>query len=34
LVEALKDLKVNQLYYLTEGKGISRTESFLAAKRG
>jgi enediyne biosynthesis protein E4 len=34
LVEALKDLKVNQLYYVTEGKGITRAESFAAAKRG
>jgi enediyne biosynthesis protein E4 len=34
LVEALKDLKVNQLYYVTEGKGVTRAESFSAAKRG
>jgi enediyne biosynthesis protein E4 len=27
-VDALKDLKANQLYYVTEGKGITRTESF------
>jgi len=34
LLETLKDLKVNQLYYVTEGKGITRTEGFAAAKRG
>jgi enediyne biosynthesis protein E4 len=32
LVETLKDLKANQLYYVTEEKGITRTESFTAAK--
>jgi hypothetical protein len=26
--DSLKDLKPNQLYYVTEGKGITRTESF------
>jgi hypothetical protein len=33
LVETLKDLKPNQLYYVTEGKGVTRTESFTATKR-
>ena len=33
LVETLKDLKVNQLYYVTEGKGVTRTETFPAMKR-
>ncbi|HSC46256.1 MAG TPA: ASPIC/UnbV domain-containing protein, partial [Candidatus Acidoferrum sp.] len=33
LVETLKDLNANRLYYVTEGKGITRTESFAAAKR-
>ena len=33
LMETLKDLGANQLYYVTEGKGITRTESFAAAKR-
>ena len=28
--DALKDLKPNQLYYVTEGQGITRTESFSA----
>jgi hypothetical protein len=32
-VDSLKDLKPNQLYYVTEGKGITRTESFANAKR-
>jgi hypothetical protein len=32
LVETLKDLKANQLYYVTEGKGITRTEIFHTAK--
>jgi hypothetical protein len=32
--ETLKDLQVNRLYYVTEGQGITRTESFAAAKRG
>jgi hypothetical protein len=27
-------LQVNRLYYVTEGQGITRTESFAAAKRG
>jgi len=31
--ESLKDLKPNQLYYVTEGKGITRTESFAKVKR-
>jgi enediyne biosynthesis protein E4 len=26
--DSLKDLRVNQLYYVTEGKGITRTENF------
>ncbi len=30
--DSLKDLKPNQLYYITEGKGITRTESFVSAK--
>jgi len=34
LVETLKDLKANQLYYVTEGKGITRTEGFPPSKRG
>jgi hypothetical protein len=33
-VDSLKDLKANQLYYVTEGKGITRSESFAASKRG
>jgi enediyne biosynthesis protein E4 len=32
--ETLKDLQVNRLYYVTEGQGITRTESFAAARRG
>jgi hypothetical protein len=32
-VETLKDLQVNRLYYVTEGQGITRTESFAASKR-
>ena len=32
-VDALKDLKVNQLYYVTEGKGITRAEGFVLSKR-
>ena len=31
-VDTLKGLKPNQLYYVTEGKGITRSESFSAAK--
>ena len=31
--DSLKDLKVNQLYYITEGKGITRTESFSKSKK-
>ena len=31
--DTLKDLKPNRLYYVTEGQGITRTESFLPAKR-
>ena len=31
--ETLKDLKVNRLYYVTEGQGITRTESFASARR-
>ena len=26
--DSLKDLKANQLYYVTEGKGVTRAESF------
>jgi hypothetical protein len=35
-IDALKDLKVNQLYYVTEGQGITRTETFHAnsSKKG
>ncbi|HJZ63413.1 MAG TPA: CRTAC1 family protein [Candidatus Acidoferrum sp.] len=33
-IDSLKDLKPNQLYYITEGKGITRTESFSKSKRG
>jgi len=29
-VDSLKDLKANQLYYVTEGKGITRADSFPA----
>jgi hypothetical protein len=32
-LDALKDLKPNRLYYVTEGQGITRSESFPAAKR-
>ena len=32
-VDLLHDLKPNQLYYVTEGKGITRTEAFLPAMR-
>jgi enediyne biosynthesis protein E4 len=32
-VDALKDLKANQLYYVTEGKGVTRAEAFQLAKR-
>jgi enediyne biosynthesis protein E4 len=32
--DSLKDLKPNRLYYVTEGQGITRTETFPAAKRG
>jgi hypothetical protein len=31
-VDTLKDLKANQLYYVTEGKGITRAESFSPRK--
>jgi enediyne biosynthesis protein E4 len=31
--DSLKDLKANQLYYVTEGKGITRTDSFSKSKR-
>ena len=30
-IDTLKDLKPNQLYYVTEGQGITRTESFPAS---
>ncbi len=30
--DSLKDLKPNQLYYVTEGKGITRTEAFSGRK--
>jgi hypothetical protein len=33
LVEALKDLKVNQLYYVMEGKGITRAQTLPLQKR-
>jgi hypothetical protein len=33
-IDSLKDLKPNQLYYVTEGKGITRSESFAKSKRG
>jgi len=33
-VDTLKDLKPNQLYYVTEGKGITRTDAFPMNKRG
>jgi hypothetical protein len=33
LVETLKDLKPNRLYYVTESQGITRTEIFPTAKR-
>ncbi|MBS1842488.1 MAG: CRTAC1 family protein [Acidobacteria bacterium] len=32
-IDSLKDLKSNQLYYVTEGKGITRTDSFSKSKR-
>ena len=32
--DSLKDLQPNRLYYVTEGQGITRSEAFLAAKRG
>ena len=32
-IDSLKDLKPNQLYYVTEGKGITRIESFSKPKR-
>ncbi len=32
-IDSLKDLKPNQLYYITEGKGITRTESFSKTRR-
>ena len=31
--DSLKDLKPNQLYYVTEGQGITRTDSFSKPKR-
>jgi hypothetical protein len=31
-VDALNDLKANQLYYVTEGKGVTRTQSFPVRK--
>ena len=31
--DALKDLKANCLYYVTEGKGLTRTETFSKLKR-
>jgi len=33
-VDLLKDLKANQLYYVTEAKGITRAEILQPAKRG
>ena len=32
-VDSLKDLKPNQLYYVTEGRGITRTETFPLKSR-
>jgi hypothetical protein len=32
-IDSLRDLKPNQLYYVTEGKGITRTDSFPKTKR-
>jgi len=32
-IDSLKDLKSNQLYYVTEGKGITRTDTFSSRKR-
>ena len=31
--DSLKELKVNQLYYVTEGQGITRTDSFSKSRR-
>ena len=32
-IDSLKDLKPNQLYYVTEGQGITRTTDFAKSKR-
>jgi len=32
-LDSLKDLKPNQLYYITEGQGITRTTDFAKSKR-
>jgi hypothetical protein len=32
-VETLKNLQANQLYYVTEGKGITRAEAFPAKQK-
>src|SRR5438105_4906668 len=32
-IDSLKDLKPNQLYYITEGQGITRTVDFAKSKR-
>jgi hypothetical protein len=32
-VDTLEDLRANQLYHVTEGKGITRAESFLTRQK-
>jgi hypothetical protein len=33
-LDSLKDLKTNRVYYVTEGQGITRTETFPVVKHG